>query len=167
MRPSHTALLAVLPLVACTPAPDSEPVTTGPAVDEVRAWFEQYDAAINAGLLDRWAAFVADDAVIMPPDEPPIIGLDAIRPRYAAVFEAYSFQFTGGAEEIAVSGRLAVIRATIEETLTPTGGGAPMDLRGAWLLVLKKQSNGSWKLWRNMWSVFPPPAALESGTGTG
>jgi uncharacterized protein (TIGR02246 family) len=156
MRSSHTALLTLLPLVGCMQAAKLDPATTGPDVDEVRAWFERYDAAINAGVLDRWASFVADDAVIMPPDEPPIIGIDAIRPRYAAVFEAYSFRFTGRAEDITVAGRLAVVRASIEETLTPTSGGEPTNLRGAWLLVLKKQPDGSWKLWRNMWSVFSP-----------
>jgi ketosteroid isomerase-like protein len=104
------------------------------------------------------STFVADDAVIVPPDEPPIVGMAAIRPRYAAVFDAYSFRFTGQPVEIAVAGRLAIVRASIEETLTPTRGGASTELRGAWLLVLKQQPDGSWKLWRNMWSVFRPAA---------
>jgi ketosteroid isomerase-like protein len=96
---------------------------------------------------------------ILPPDEPPIIGMGSIRPRYAALFDAYSFDFTGRPEEIAVAGHLAIVRASIEETLAPTGGGPPMEFRGAWLLVLRKQSDGAWKLWRNMWSVYQPPPA--------
>jgi uncharacterized protein (TIGR02246 family) len=157
MRLAYAALVAFLPAMGCTQAVDHDPITTGPEVEAVRVWFEQYNAAINAGVLDQWTTFVADDAVILPPDEPPIIGMDAIRSRYAAVFNAYSFQFTGRLEEITVAGRLAVVRATIEETVTPTSGGEPTELRGAWLLVLRRQPDGSWKLWRNMWSVFPPP----------
>jgi ketosteroid isomerase-like protein len=61
-----------------------------------------------------------------------------------------------------VAGHLAIIRASIEETLAPTGGGPPMQFRGAWLLVLRKQSDGTWKLWRNMWSVYPQRPARPS-----
>lgn len=160
MRLSHAVLLACLPVLACTRTVDRDPVTTGPDVEAIRAWFERYNAAINAGDLAAWTSFVADDAVILPPDEPPIIGMTDIRPRYAAVFQAYSFQFTGRAAEITVAGQLAVVRASIEETLTPTSGGQPVELRGAWLMVLRKQPDGSWKLWRNMWSVFPPAAPV-------
>jgi uncharacterized protein (TIGR02246 family) len=153
----HAALLVLaFPLLGCTGGGEREPVTTGPEVEGVRSWFEAYTDAINDGVLDRWAEFVADDAVIMPPDEPPIIGMEAIRPQYAAVFNAYSFDFRGGLQEVAVSGPLAVVRASIAETLTPKSGGEPMEYRGAWLMVLRREVDGSWKLWRNMWSVFPP-----------
>lgn len=56
------------------------------------------------------------------------------------------------------AGDLAVLRASYEETLTPKDEGEPMDLTGSWLIVLRKQSDGSWQLWRNMWSVVAPPA---------
>lgn len=156
MRTRVAPLITILLLTACAQAVDREPVTSGPEVEAVQAWFQQYNAAINAGVLDRWASFVADDAVILPPDEPPIIGMDEIRPRYAAVFDAYAFQFHGRAEEITVAGRLAVVRASIDEKLTPNSGAEPIQLRGAWLLILRKQPDDSWKLWRNMWSVYPP-----------
>jgi uncharacterized protein (TIGR02246 family) len=154
-------LLAIVPLTACAQALDQEPVTSGPEVEAVQTWFQRYNAAINAGVLDQWASFVAEDAVILPPDEPPIIGMDEIRPRYAAVFDAYAFQFAGRAEEITVAGHLAVVRASIEETLTPKSGAEPIEVRGAWLLILRKQ-DGSWKLWRNMWSVFPPTTEMPA-----
>lgn len=156
MRRACVALVTFMSAAGCVATPDNVPLTTGPDVETVRAWFQQYTAAINEGAVDQWAAFVANDAVILPPDEPPIIGMGNIRPRYAAVFDAYSFDFTGQPEEITVAGQLAIIRASIEESLTPTGGGLPIQFRGAWLLVLRKQHDGAWKLWRNMWSVYQP-----------
>jgi uncharacterized protein (TIGR02246 family) len=162
MRRICVALVTFMSAVGCVGTPDNAPVSAGPEVETVRAWFQQYTAAINAGGVDHWATFVANDAVILPPDEPPIIGMETIRPRYAALFRAYAFDFNGRPEEITVAGPLAIIRASIEETLTPTGGGPPMQFRGAWLLVLRRQSDGVWKLWRNMWSVYPQRPAQPS-----
>jgi len=167
MRQTCIALVTFMSAAGCVAAPDKAPVTTGPEVETVRAWFQQYTAAINGGAVDQWATFVANDAVILPPDEPPIIGMGNIRPRYAALFDAYSFDLTGQPEEITVAGQLAIVRASIEETLTPTGGGPPTQFRGAWLLVLRKQSDGAWKLWRNMWSVYPQQPAQSSNAARG
>ena len=69
----------------------------------------------------------------------------------------YRFQFTARVDEIVVAGDLAVLRAFFEETLTLKAGGEPTELSGSWLMVLKKQADGSWKLWRNMWGVIPAP----------
>jgi ketosteroid isomerase-like protein len=152
MRRLALATLISLAFLACTQAVDQRAATTGPDVEAVRAWFEQYNAAVNAGV-----SLVADDAVVMPPDELPIAGIEEIRPRYEAVFETYAFQFTARVDEIVVAGDLAVLRAFFEETLTLKAGGEPTELSGSWLIVLKKQSDGSWKLWRNMWGVIPAP----------
>jgi len=154
------AVLSFAPLfLGCGQQAEEQPVSTGPEVEAVREWFARYTEAINAGVLDQWASFVADDAVIMPPDEPPLIGIDAIRPPYAAVFNTYAFDFRGRIEDVTVASHLAVVRASIEETLSPTSGDAPMEYRGAWLMVLRQDADGSWKLWRNMWSVFPSGGA--------
>jgi ketosteroid isomerase-like protein len=61
-----------------------------------------------------------------------------------------------------VAGDLAMLRTLWEETVTPKGGGEPAELSGVWLIVLKKQTDGSWKAWREMWSVIapPPPPAM-------
>jgi uncharacterized protein (TIGR02246 family) len=162
MRMRLPALALALVLTACAGPARTGPATTGPEVDAVRDWFARYNDAVNAGDLDRWITFVADDAVIMPPGDPPLMGLEAIRPAYTAVFNAYQFDFRGRAEEITVDGHLAVVRASIDETLTPKGGGDPVDYRGAWLMVLRKQADGTWKLWRNMWTVFTTPPAEGS-----
>jgi uncharacterized protein (TIGR02246 family) len=151
------ALPISLVLLACTQTVEQQTTTTGPEVEAIRAWFEQYNAAINAGDLEGWMTFVADDAVVLPPDELPISGMDELRPRYEAVFSTYAFQFTPRLDEVVVAGDLAVLRAFYEETLTVKGEGETMEFSGLWLMILRKQSDGSWKLWRNMWSVIPPP----------
>lgn len=60
-------------------------------VEAITAWFGQYNAAINAGDLERWSTLVAADAVVLPPDELPIAGMDGLRPLYETVFGTYAF----------------------------------------------------------------------------
>jgi ketosteroid isomerase-like protein len=81
--------------------------------------------------------------------------MDELRPTYEAVFATYTFQFSARVDEVVVAEDLAVLRAFYEETVTPKGEGEPSEFSGSWLIVLRKQSDGSWKLWRNMWGVIP------------
>jgi uncharacterized protein (TIGR02246 family) len=157
MRRLALAALISMLFLACTQAVEQQATTTGPDVEAITAWFEQYNAAVNSGDLEGWMALVADDAVVLPPDELPISGMDELRPLYEAVFGTYAFQFTPRLDEVVVAGDLAVLRAFYEETLTVRGEGETMEFSGLWLMILRKQSDDSWKLWRNMWSVIPPP----------
>jgi len=147
--------LAGLLIAGCAGPPDRAPVTSGPEVEAVTAWLDRYLAAINAGDVEGWLAFVADDAVIMPPDEPPITGITEIRPRYQEVYARWAFDFTARPDDIVVAGDLAIVRAFYDETVTPRAAGDPLQFKGSWLLVLRRQPAGAWKLWRNMWGVIP------------
>lgn len=159
MRWTLPALLMGFFALACTRAADRQAATTGPEVEAIAAWFDRYLAAINAGDLEGWLGFVADDAVIMPPDEVPISGMEAIRPRYEVVYATWAFDFRARVDDIVVAGDLAVLRAFYDETVTPRGEGELISFSGSWLMVLRRQTDGSWKLWRNMWGVIPAPPA--------
>lgn len=64
----------ILPLllfvgIACQPCGvEREATSTGSDVETITAWFEQYIDTVNAGDLEAWTAFVADDAVVLQPD---------------------------------------------------------------------------------------------------
>lgn len=151
-------LLALFVGGACQPSPSQVPATTtGPEVEAIQAWFEHYTTAVNNGDLEAWASFIADDAVVMPPDELPISGMAELRPLYETVFATYAFDFKPRVEEVVVAADLAVLRAFFEETVTPKGEGEPLEFSGSWLVILRKQSDGSWRMWRNMWGTIPLP----------
>ncbi len=149
----------ILPLillaVACQP-PAQETVTTGPDVEAITAWLAELTAAVNAGDPEGVQALYAADAVFSPPDAPSLTA-EELRSLYGVMFEESTFDFTSDVIEVVVSGDLAVLRASYEETVTPTGEGEPYDQAGTWLVVLRKQPDGAWKLWRDMWSIVPPP----------
>jgi len=150
----------ILPLMlvaaaACAPA-EPKATTSGPDVEAIRTWLEQVTAAVNAGSTEGILALYANDAVFSPPDAPPL-DVDQLRSSYDTLLTQNTFQFTTAPLDVVVSGDLAVLRASYEETVTPKGEGDSVHNTGSWLIVLRKQADGSWKLWRDMWSVMAPP----------
>ena len=145
---------------ACQPA-EQHATTTGTDVEAITAWLAQVTAAINAQSTEGTLALYANDAVFSPPDAPSV-NIDELRTWYESLFAESTFQFAAEALDVVVSGDLAVLRASYEETVTPKGEGEPVVNDGSWLIVLRKQIDGSWKLWRDMWSVIapPPPPAM-------
>ena len=133
-------------------------VTTGPFVETITTAFEQAVAAANAGDVEGVLSVYADDAMSMSPNEPPISGKAAIRATFQATFSENTFQISASPDEVVVAGQLAVMRASFEETITPQGEGEPIEMAGHWLIAWRMQSDGSWKFWRDMYSIVPPPA---------
>ena len=158
MRP--IAYLCALTITACT-LPDPHATPVGPDVEAAKAWVSDYTTAWNAGDLDAVTALYDDEATSMPPDEPAVSGVDALRAWYAPAFEAYSFELTTTVDEALVACDLAVLRTSYDQRITPKDGSPPMTQRGSWLIVLREQDDRSWKLWRDMWSVVPPEEAEE------
>ena len=146
--------LMLLASVACQP-PEQQVVTTGPDVEAITAWLAEVTAAVAAGDVEGVLALYAADAVFSPPAAPPLT-VEELRSLYGVMFEESTFAFTSEVIEVVVSGDLAVLRASYDETVTPKAEGEPYDQGGTWLVVLRKQSDGSWKLWRDMWSIVPP-----------
>jgi ketosteroid isomerase-like protein len=77
MRDRVSLLLAAIALallhVRCQPrAPEAE-------LEAINTLQRQVDAAIIAGDTESYVALIAEDAVLMPPNAPPVIGKDAIR----------------------------------------------------------------------------------------
>jgi len=156
----------ILPLMlfvfaACQPAAvEQQAATTGPDVEAITTVFEQAIAAANAGDVEGVLAVYASDAVSLPPNEPLVSGEAAIRAKFQPTFAENTVRIATSQDEVVVAGDLAVMRISFEETVTPKGEGEPIELGGHWLIVWRKQSDGSWKFWRDMWSVVPAPPAM-------
>ena len=151
--------LMLLVIAACQPTTvEQQAVTTGPDVEAITTAFEQAVAAANARDVEGVLSVYADDAMSMSPNEPPTNGKAAIRASFQPTFAENTIQITARPDEVVVAGDLAVMRTSYEETVTPRGEGEPVELRGDWLIVWRKQSDGSWKFWRDMYSIVPPPA---------
>ena len=110
--------------------------------DLVGTWMK----ASEAGDLNTVLSLMADDVIFMAPGREPF-GKEEFR---AASETMKKVRLTGTSDirELKVLGDWAYIRNYIEISVTPPNGTA-MQRRGYALSILRKQSDGTWVLWRD------------------
>jgi len=163
---SIAVLISLALLVfGCTPVAE-EPVTEAPTQAEdiaaINAIPREYEAAYNAGDAAGAAAIFADDGVSMPPNEPAVVGKEAIQSRYQSIFDEFTVQVTMSQEEVEAVGDWAFGRATYAVMQTPKAGGDTVEDNGKNLSIFKRQPDGSWKVHRSIFnSNNPVPGTAE------
>jgi len=160
MRATILAVAAIA-LSACTKssAKPGDSTGTGAAADTTSG------ATAVANLRDAWADgahnqdavkvanLYTDDAVLVGSDQPLASGRSAIQAALAKNFPmAHGLKINS--ENTDVSGDLAYDFGTYAQEVTPPKGKTTV-VGGAYLVVLKKQSDGSWKIVRHM-TTTPP-----------
>ncbi|MEW5917400.1 MAG: hypothetical protein AB1762_13400, partial [Gemmatimonadota bacterium] len=76
-------LIALLAVAVVLSPPDCGSRSAQQPLREVA---EGIIAADNERAIDKVLSYYADDALLMPPNEPSVSGVAAIRPRYEALF---------------------------------------------------------------------------------
>jgi len=105
------------------------------------------------------AAFYEENAIMVPPNHPDIRGRAAIE-AFLASFPPFS-DYRLETLEIDGQGDLAYERGTNSMTLTPPGG-APAEWRSKYLVIYRKQADGSWKVSREIFTPDAPPQAAPN-----
>jgi len=116
----------------------------------------QFQAAENAGDVDRFRDFFADDLVMMGPNGPAVTGADSVATLMRVFHNAYSVQVKYDSEEIVVFGDWAFDRGVSRYTVTPKAGGAQIQETGKYLYLYHRQADGSWRQSRVMWNSSDP-----------
>jgi ketosteroid isomerase-like protein len=124
----------------------------------VRAVAEGIIAADNARALERVLDFYAADAVLLPPNEPPVAGKDKIRPRYERLFAGFDPAIVGRLDEVCVSGATAFVRGRNGGRMTARGGGGDRLLDDSYLMLLRRDGQ-AWRISHLAWH----PAATSPG----
>ena len=116
--------------------------------------------ATGAKDLERTVAVYADEASMLPPNAPIATGKEAIRAIWSQVFTTPGIAVSGQTTKIEASrgGDLAYEIGTYEFTSPDPAGKPGMD-RGKYVLVWKKQADGSWKVMVDIFNSDLPAAA--------
>lgn len=89
-----------------------------------------------------------DNPVVLPQGQPAIVGKDALRPLYEAVFREVVIKSNAKVIEVEASGDLGYFWATYSLTATPKAGGKSIKSKGKSLFIVKRQRQGAWKISR-------------------
>jgi uncharacterized protein (TIGR02246 family) len=125
-----------------------------PAIKQVA---DAYVKASLAGDAKAIAALYTEDAVEMPPNQPPIKGRAAIEQHYATLLAGTKLgTFTLTHLESRASGDMGYDAGTYDQSVTPGGATAPMKDTGKYVVILKR-TGGAWKVAYAIYNSNQPP----------
>lgn len=149
------SLLAVSAAQAQPPLHSASSQRQRSAIEGVIA---NYERALNAGDVDAVVSLYTDDAVLMPPNAPDAVGIDAVRAAYIGIFNSIELNLAFDIAEVqCVSQEWAFLRSTSNGTLTVKANGAVIPSSNHELFVLQKV-RGEWKIARYSFSSTQPAA---------
>ncbi len=108
--------------------------------------------AFNQGDAEEIARHFTENAILMAPGKPALIGRDSVRSYYQAIFDEFETKLDSHYEEVAVDGNLAYGRGEATVTLLPKTGGLPSTSTSKYLNILQRQPDGSWKTTHDIWN---------------
>ena len=120
--------------------PTLEPMSGADAA-ALRAVHDRFSAALLRQDFDAVAALYAEDAVLLPPQEPAVHGRAAIRKWTAAVPKVTRIVLQ--VEDLDGRADVAYMRGTFAMTLEPESAAA-VSVVGKYVEILKKQPDGGW-----------------------
>lgn len=141
-------LCALLSFVSACAQKVNDPADVQAIKDTQTAW----DKAWNAGNAEAAASgLYTAGAMRMDPNQPSIVGKDAIRASLQKIFDQYTIEGRDVAEDVRVSGDLAVARGTYEGKSSLKAGGYSVQEKGKWVTAFQRQPDGSWK---SFWDIY-------------
>lgn len=138
-------------LAAC--ASDGRESTVNAPDAEVRAAVQRIIAADNARDLEAAVDCYSTDAEWMPPLEAAVVGREALRARYASMFKAFQPEITCTVEETWRLCGTAVARGRTAGRLVSIPGGDVRTLDDKFLMILRLEPDGIWRIQRLMWNA--------------
>ena len=125
-------------------------ITTSEQDDEkIREVVTTWMRATEEGNLETVLSLIAEDAVFLLPDQPPMRGREAFAAALRSVFGQVRIEGKPDIQEIHVAGAYAFCWNQLSLTVTPLQGGPAQRRAGPTLSVFRKEPDGRWILFRD------------------
>jgi uncharacterized protein (TIGR02246 family) len=176
MNRQMTGKLAVgvlLLLSACSPPADTATISTSaaagtlaePNLMEIRASIDALNAKWRTAMLTSdlaaLSANYADDAIVMMPMAPMMSGRAAVDAGFKDMVGSMTINdMQATTMDVIAAGDLAIETGTFAMTTTMKNA-KPMTDKGKYITVWKRQSDGSWRIIRDINNTDGAPVALK------
>ena len=165
LSPRH-AIVALVVLAACTTKEARRPDTAAPATatlagspapdaaavrQAIEANNARFDSAVVKGDSATLASLYANDAILMLANAPAARGRDAIAKTFggmASSMKVSAFKLT--TQDVIVAGDYAIETGAVDMTVQAAKGGKPMTEVQKYVVVWKKQGDGSYRILRDI-----------------
>lgn len=133
------------------------------AIDGTR---KDYVEAWRAGNAAAVTVLYDDLGMVLYPNTPAVQGKAEILAYFQGFFGEYAqTEFELASDEVEVVGPWAFDRGSYRWKGTPREGGGPLVDQGKYLVILKRQVDGSWRVYRAMDNSDRPLAQSSRGEG--
>ena len=155
---SRRLLVASLTLLIALVAPPL-PAQSGQstAADEIARLRSEWAKNLLAKKLDQIVALYAPDAVFLQPSGDRVTGRAAIRDLCKNIMATFTSDISLHSIATEHSGDLAYDSGDYRETLVKVSDGIQIEVQGNYLMVFKRQSDGTWLIAEQMWTLVTPP----------
>ncbi len=136
-------------LAATAASQTSTLVTLGKIRD---AWVQD----LRTKQLEPILKFYAPDAAFLQPSGERLIGSAALRTLFVTVMSTFNSDLTLHSQNLEASGDLAYDSGDFQESLTTIATGAKITSKGSYILIFKRQPNGTWLIVQQVFTGTPP-----------
>ena len=124
--------------------------------EAVAAIEDRINAAYAVGDADGVAAQYTEDAVLMGPSTPAVVGREAIAENFRPFFASYRGELAQEIEEIEVFGDQAWMRGKIHIKITAKQGSTKGEMHGKYIAIARRCSDGVWRFSRDIYNYDHP-----------
>ena len=148
-------------IAGCAPEQRSSVDENASDFDSINAVLATHVAAVNSSDSAANLADFADDIVYLPPNQPPIRGKQALASFVGPFFETFDAELEMVPEETVVSGDWAFQWGNFTNTIVAQNSSDTTFMDAKWIYLYQRQSDGSWKIARDIYNSNLPPAPNE------
>lgn len=130
--------------------------------EAVAAIEDRIRAAYAIGDADGVAAQYTEDAILMNPGTPAVVGRRAIAENFRPFFAAFRGELAQEIEEVEVFGDQAWMRGKIHIEVTAKQGSAKAELHGKYIAIAQRCPDGVWRFSRDIYNYdYPIPQRIS------
>ena len=147
MRKSNWLLLTIILAILCfTISCQCLKQATDADITSINGLYNQNTLACSTGNVELYLSSFTEDAVVMPPGFPIMIGEEELRSQIKGLFGMFNLELPYTVDNVIVHGDWAYARSSYLYSMSPKEGGETVTIAGKELDVIEKQADGSWKI---------------------